>query len=196
MRSETNGGTRFSRPKKKKKHSQNKEGNLQKPVPSQYEAVIDMMDSSSFTGIDGGLETDIFVSVPHMYLQLSNVRGYVSFFAVLKYGTRECLDDSTKRRFNDNSKEHAFKFEEGRITKKAVWEIIAIKFKATNSKEYQSVTWVQLKSKWQKLETKFKQIDDKNRKSGEGTYSFKHMEEMKEAVGDNPNISLPKNISS
>ncbi|VDI54796.1 Hypothetical predicted protein [Mytilus galloprovincialis] len=34
--------------------------------PSQFEAVIDYMkDSSSFTGIDGELETDIFVSGKH-----------------------------------------------------------------------------------------------------------------------------------
>lgn len=34
-----------------------------KPIPSQYEAVIDFMkDSSSFTGVDGGLKTKICVS--------------------------------------------------------------------------------------------------------------------------------------
>ncbi|CAC5374875.1 unnamed protein product [Mytilus coruscus] len=75
-------------------------------------------------------------------------------------------------------------------------EIIAIKFNATSSKESQSVTWMQLKSKWQKLETKFKQIEEKNRKSGEGTHSYKYMEEMKEAVGDNSNIPPAKTISS
>ena len=34
-----------------------------KPIPPQFEAVIDLMkDSSSLTGIDEGLETDIFIS--------------------------------------------------------------------------------------------------------------------------------------
>ncbi|CAG2192391.1 unnamed protein product [Mytilus edulis] len=37
-----------------------------KPIPPQFEAVIDLMkDSSSFTGIDGGLETDIFITGKH-----------------------------------------------------------------------------------------------------------------------------------
>ncbi|XP_076116618.1 uncharacterized protein LOC143084096 [Mytilus galloprovincialis] len=42
------------------------EGPPPKPIPPQFEAVIDLMkDSSSFTGIDGGLETDIFISGTH-----------------------------------------------------------------------------------------------------------------------------------
>ncbi|VDI11967.1 Hypothetical predicted protein [Mytilus galloprovincialis] len=81
------------------------------------------------------------------------------------------------------------------ITKKAVWEIIAIKFNATSDKQAQTVTLIQLKSKWQKLESKFKQVEDKNRKSGEGTHNFKYMEEMEDAVGDNPNIRPAKTIS-
>ncbi|CAC5374653.1 unnamed protein product [Mytilus coruscus] len=105
-------------------------------------------------------------------------------------------DDSSIKRLIEYRKEHSYKFEEGRITKKAVWEIIAIKFNATSNKEAQTVTWMQLKSKWQKLETKFKNVEDKNRKSGEGTHNFKYMEEMEEAVGDNPNIRPANTISS
>ena len=77
-----------------------------------------------------------------------------------------------------------------------MWEIIAIKFNATSDEQAKTVTWIQLKSKWQKLESKFKQVEDKNRKSGEGTHNFKYMEEMEEAVGDNPNIRPAKTISS
>ncbi|CAC5378773.1 unnamed protein product [Mytilus coruscus] len=69
-------------------------------------------------------------------------------------------DDSSIKRLIEYRKEHSYKFEEGRITKKAVWEIIAIKFNATSNKEAQTVTWMQLKSKWQKLETKFKNVED------------------------------------
>ncbi|CAG2200929.1 unnamed protein product [Mytilus edulis] len=37
-----------------------------KPIPPQFEAVIDLMkDSSSFTGIDEGLETDILITGKH-----------------------------------------------------------------------------------------------------------------------------------
>ncbi|XP_063408818.1 uncharacterized protein LOC134692298 [Mytilus trossulus] len=105
-------------------------------------------------------------------------------------------DDCSIKRLIEYRKEHSNKFEEGRLTKKAVWEIIAIKFNATSDEQAKTVTWIQLKSKWQKLESKFKQVEDKNRKSGEGTHNFKYMEEMEEAVGDNPNIRPAKTISS
>ncbi|XP_063405915.1 uncharacterized protein LOC134689875 [Mytilus trossulus] len=95
-------------------------------------------------------------------------------------------DDCSIKRLIEYIKEHSNKFEEGRLTKKAVWEIIAIKFIATSDEQAKTVTWIQLKSKWQKLESKFKQVEDKNKKVVKERITSNTWRKWKKLLGTTP----------
>lgn len=75
----------------------------------------------------------------------------------------------------------------GKNTKKEMFESVARQFnaKATDVK----VTGEQCQRKWIKLEQKYKEVEDHNRKTGRAKKSWKFMEAMCEIMGTSPNVN-------
>ena len=58
-----------------------------------------------------------------------------------------------------------------------------------NSQSKVNVTGEQCQRKWIKLEQKYKEIEDNNRKTGRANKEWKFMDNMAECMGDSPNIN-------
>ena len=74
----------------------------------------------------------------------------------------------------------------GKITKKGLFEVVARHF---NSNSKVNVTGEQCQRKWNKMEQKYKEIEDNNRKTGRANKEWKFMKDMAECMGDSPKIN-------
>ena len=82
---------------------------------------------------------------------------------------------------------HKFKHLFGRAqqTKKKIFDQIAGEF---NSQADIFVTGEQCLRKWKKMESKQKEVEDNNNKTGNAKKTWKFHKEMEECIGENPNI--------
>ena len=78
-----------------------------------------------------------------------------------------------------------FKDEFGKSSKKKIFEKIAQEF---NLHSDLIVTVDQCLRKWKKLESKQKEVEDNNSKTGRAKKTWKYYQEMEECVGENPNV--------
>lgn len=76
-------------------------------------------------------------------------------------------------------------FRKSQQSKKKIFEKIAQEF---NLHSELIVTADQCLRKWKKLESKQKEVEDNNSKTGRAKKTWKYYQEMEECVGDNPNI--------
>lgn len=81
----------------------------------------------------------------------------------------------------------------GKSTKKEIFQKIA---KSFNEKSIRKVSGDQCLRKWQKLSSKFKEIDDHNNKTGRDNKTWKFYDEMKDCLHGSFTVSPPFTLES
>lgn len=106
------------------------------------------------------------------------------------------VDEGTLQKWDDryvhlliaayDQHKHLFKSSRGKVTKKQVFQRIAEYFNVTADV---TVSGDQCLRKWTKLEQKYKEVEDNNKRTGKGRKDWKFLDSMTTCLGQSPKVN-------
>lgn len=106
------------------------------------------------------------------------------------------VDEGTLQKWDDryvhllieayNHYKHLLNSSRGKVTKKQVFERIAEYFNATADV---TVSGDQCLRKWTKLEQKYKEVEDNNKRTGKGRKDWKFLDKVTDCLGQSPKVN-------